>query len=87
MQDAPLATFTIGNTYAGAYIGDSELIEIYTVTRRTAKFVTLEDSAGNTKRVGIRIDRDGIEYARWNVAISADAPLIDVDNDPAQWLA
>lgn len=76
-------TFTAGQTYAGRYIGDSELAEVYTITRRTAKFVTLENSDGKTKRVGIRV-RDGVEYARWNVGITAESPLIDM-GDPAQW--
>ena len=47
--------FTVGNTYACRSFGDHNCVWTFTVTARTARFVTLSDSDGKTVRVGVRV--------------------------------
>lgn len=55
-------TFEIGKAYKMSWIGDSDLKTIYTVIKRTAKFVTLvRENSSEPVRVGIKI-YDGSEY-------------------------
>ena len=52
----PAATaFAVGNTYACRSFGDHNCVWTFTVTARTARFVTLSDSDGKTVRVGVRV--------------------------------
>lgn len=73
--------FETGQTYSHGYIGDSDIEVLYTITKRTPKFITLEDSLGNTKRVGT-YKFEGIEKAKPEgtyslcPVISADRPII-----------
>jgi hypothetical protein len=71
-------TFQIGETYT---TGAADYVWEFTVTARTAKFLTLLDKYGDTSRVGCSISPyDGIEKAlplgRYSLApvISADRP-------------
>ncbi len=54
-------TFTVGETVSTRSIGDHNCIFRFTVTARTAKFVTLDDGY-DTYRVGIKAS-GGLEYA------------------------
>ena len=45
------ATFTTGTTYTTCPTRD--YVWTFTVTSRTAKFITIEDSHGDTVRVGV----------------------------------
>jgi hypothetical protein len=66
MNTAP-ATFTVGKTYTCRSACDHTTVWTYTVVARTAKFITIEDDRGRTKRVGALIDSgrlsDGGEFA------------------------
>jgi hypothetical protein len=66
MTTAP-ATFTVGQTYTCRSACDHTTVFSYTVIKRTAKFITIEDSSGRVKRVGALIDSgrlsDGGEFA------------------------
>ena len=53
-------TFIVGNTYATRSACDHECVFEYTVIKRTAKFVTVEDKYGRAKRCGVTV-WDGIE--------------------------
>jgi hypothetical protein len=61
------ATFIVGKTYTTRSAGDHTMIFAYTVVARTAKFITIEDDRGHTKRVGALVDpgrlSDGGEFA------------------------
>lgn len=46
-----MITFTPGSTYRMRLSSDCHLL--YTVVNRTAKFITVEDSSGETKRIGV----------------------------------
>ena len=46
-----MITFSPGNTYRMRLSSDCHLL--YTVVSRTAKFITVEDSSGETKRIGV----------------------------------
>lgn len=61
MTTAP--AFTIGETYSTRSICDSECVWTWTVTARTAKFVTLEDRHGYLTRVGVNM-WEGVESAK-----------------------
>ena len=54
-------TFNIGDELSCRSFGDYDCIFRFTVLSRTAKFVSLS-YYNETKRVGIKIDRDGNEY-------------------------
>lgn len=50
MSDTATHTFQVGNTYPA---GHGDHIWLFTVISRTAKFLTIEDSQGETRRVGV----------------------------------
>jgi hypothetical protein len=55
MTTAP-ATFIVGQTYTCRSASNHSTVFAYTVIKRTAKFITIEDSSGRVKRVGVTID-------------------------------
>lgn len=63
--------FQTGQTAACRSLGDHNCVWVFTVIKRTAKFVTLEDSNGETYRVGV-YDWDGAEackpFGRYSMA-------------------
>jgi hypothetical protein len=56
-------TFKVGQTYTARSVCDHNCTWSFTVTRRTAKFVTIESADGKKTRAGIKTDFDGNEYA------------------------
>ena len=50
-----MAKFEIGLTYSTRSACDHECVFSWTVTARTAKFVTLEDRHGEVSRVGVSV--------------------------------
>ena len=54
-------TFKPGQQLAVRSLGDWDCIYRFSVVSRTAKFVTLQ-YYNDLKRVGIKVDRDGVEY-------------------------
>jgi hypothetical protein len=73
------ATFVVGQTYTCRSAGDHTMVFSYTVVARTAKFITIEDDRGRTKRVGVSISTgwaaDGGEMAMPQGSFSM-APII-----------
>lgn len=55
--------FEIGKQYASRCHGDHELVEMWTITKKTAKMITAVSDAGETKTVKIRLI-DGNECAK-----------------------
>lgn len=76
---SPAATFEIGETYSTRSAGDHTMTFSWTVTARTAKFITVvegdPDRPGKPKRVGVKTDNDGNEWAMPDGAYSM-APVI-----------
>ncbi len=70
-------TFEIGTTYEARSACDYDCIFRFTVTKRTAKFITVDNSMGETKRVGIKT-WDGVEAALPLDSYSM-APVIKAD--------
>lgn len=68
------ATFQVGQTVSCRMAGDHNMVWLYTVVSRTAKFVTLEGSDGRTVRVGVKMNADG-EWALPDGAYSM-APVV-----------
>jgi hypothetical protein len=60
------ATFQIGNTYSGRFIGDYDSVFQITILKRSAKFVTIENpyQPGETKRCAIQEELDGGEFIK-----------------------
>lgn len=74
--------FETGKTYSTASVCDSNCIFQFTVTRRTAKFITTVDRHGEERRSKVFV-RDGIECARPLGSYSM-APMIEADDvDPS----
>lgn len=48
-----MTKFEVGKKYYSDFIGDSNLHGVYTVIKRSAKFVTLEDERGEVRRYGL----------------------------------
>jgi hypothetical protein len=73
------ARFEVGRSYSARSAADHETVFVWAVTARTAKFITVEDDSGVTKRVGVKT-HDGVEWAmpagRYSMApvIKADRP-------------
>ena len=55
--------FEVGKQYASRCFGDHELIETWTVIKKTAKTITAKSDIGETKTVKIRMI-DGVECAK-----------------------
>ncbi len=56
------ATFQVGTTYSATSNCDSNCVWTFEVIKRTAKFITLRESDGDIRRVGVRA-YDGEEWA------------------------
>jgi len=56
-------TFTTGTDYTCRSICDYDCVWTFTVTKRTAKFITIIGRDGETSRVGVKLGSDGNEYA------------------------
>lgn len=72
-------TFRIGSTYD---TGRGDYVWTFTVIDRTAKFLTLEDEDGKTRRVGVRVSGDrevAMPLGRYSMApvLAADS-LVEV---------
>ncbi len=73
---SPDATFQVGTTYTARSAGDHTMTFSWTVVARTAKFITVvEHDDAKPKRVGIRTNGDGTEWALPDGAYSM-APVI-----------
>lgn len=70
-------TFQIGQTYEARSACDYDTVWTFTVTARTARFITIEDKWGETKRVGVRT-WNGIEFAS-PLGTYSMAPVISAD--------
>lgn len=51
--------FEVGKTYEAKSAASHSWRPMYTVLDRTAKFITVEDSSGARKRVGVKPSPDG----------------------------
>jgi hypothetical protein len=69
--------FEVGNTYSTRSACDHECIFSYTVKKRTAKFLWLENKRGEQKRRGIYA-HSGIEYCKPEGTYSM-CPVISAD--------
>jgi hypothetical protein len=58
------ATFQVGNTYKMLWIGDADAATPCKVLKRSKKFVTFELPGFGVKRVGVKVDFNGSEYAQ-----------------------
>ena len=72
-------TFKIGKTYSTRSACDYECIFSFTVKARSAKFVTLEDRHGRTRRAGV-YNWNGIESCRPMGSYSM-APVITAEKE------
>ena len=55
--------FEVGKTYTSRCFGDHELVEAWTIVKKTAKTITAKSDIGETKTVKIRII-EGCECAK-----------------------
>ncbi len=55
--------FEVGKTYTARCFGDHELVEAWTITKKTAKMITAKSDIGETKTTKIRMI-DGRECAK-----------------------
>lgn len=62
-MNATPATFETGNTYSTRSMCDYETVFSFTVAKRTAKFITITNRFGETRRVGVSTDSNGNEYS------------------------
>lgn len=63
--------FEIGKKYIGRTAYCSTIKEEFMVVKKSAKFVTLTSELGYTKRVAIKYENDGSEYAYLGVLVRA----------------
>ena len=61
-ETTTITAFEIGGTYTARSACNSDCIWEWTVIKRTAKFITIEDDHGKISRVGVRVS-DGSETA------------------------
>lgn len=55
--------FEVGKTYTARCFGDHELVEAWTITKKTAKMITAKSDTGEVKTTKIRTI-DGLECAK-----------------------
>ena len=63
--------FIPGLTYVAHWPSDSTFRTLFTVTRRSAKFITVEDAQGATKRIGVTVwdgEETALPYGRYSLA-------------------
>lgn len=71
------ATFQVGHHYP---TGGHDYVWTFTVTSRTAKFLTLREAYGDVYRVGVRTNHDGSEWAL-PLGRYANAPVIRAERE------
>lgn len=76
--------FKTGSTYECRSASDHDTVYRFTVTARTARFITTTDRWGDVRRVGVKTSSDGTEYALPHGSY-ANAPVIRA-NRPAEEL-
>jgi hypothetical protein len=74
-----VTAFTVGAAYPARFVTDASLAPLWTVLSRSAKFITVQDPTGRTKRVGIRIwegEETALPYGSYSMApcIKASRP-------------
>ena len=72
-----VTAFEVGQTYSCHMCGLGRVQ--FTIVKRTPKFVTVENRFGETARVGVRVDQNGIETAMPTGTYSM-APVLKADN-------
>ena len=72
-----MTKFEIGKTYSTRLATSYSTVLTYEVVSRTAKFVTIRDRYGKTKRVGVK-SNDGREFALPDGSYSM-APIISAE--------
>lgn len=77
MTTTETTSFQVGETYATRSASNWDCIYSWTVIKRTAKFVTLQEDSGRVNRVGVRT-WNGVEMCRPFGAYSM-APSIRAD--------
>lgn len=70
--------FQVGETYATRSACNYDCIYRFTVIKRTAKFLFLDDGHGNVERRGVYSFEDGVEHCKPNGTYSMCA-IIDAD--------
>lgn len=70
-----MAKFEVGKKYYSDFIGDRNLHGVYTVIKRSAKFVTLEDEWGSVRRYGL----DKYYLAEGREVVSCSGEFIEAD--------
>lgn len=58
----PVARFHVGQIVQARSAGDYDCVWTFIITKRTARFITLEQDSGETMRVGVR-EWNGEEWA------------------------
>lgn len=56
--------FEVGKIYTARCFGDHNLVENWEVVSRTAKTMTIKEPYDGTKKVKIKVNADGSEYAK-----------------------
>lgn len=74
-----MTKFTPGTIYATRSICDYNCVFSFTVVRRTAKFITIEDKFGEAKRVGVSEGYDGGYEIAYPLGKFSMAPLLRAD--------
>lgn len=73
------ARFKVGQTVTARSACDSECVFVWTVTARSARFVTFTDDTGRDARVGVKVDaHTGAEWAMPQGSFSM-APVVRAD--------
>lgn len=73
--DNNIIKFQPGLKYSARSVCDYNCIWTFTVIKRTAKFITIEDQYGETKRVGVKVwDTSETAYPLGNYSM---CPVID----------
>ena len=74
-----MISFIPGRVYTVRSTCDHECIFRFTVLNRTAKFLSIEDTFGKVKRVGVSIDFDGTSEICHPLGRYSMSPILKAD--------
>ena len=72
-----ITAFEVGDTYTARSACNNDCIYEWTVTKRTAKFITVETKYGDIARVGVKVDgnvENALPFGNYSMA-----PMIFAD--------
>lgn len=80
MQSNTQVKFEVGRTYRTRFATDADSVLLFTVTRRSARFVTFRDQGGEVRRVGVKVFEAGEAEHAFPMGTYSMAPVVSAED-------